>query len=139
MSFIKHIVNYFKKTEFKIGDTVRCIDDRGWNGDATDIKLIYNKKYRIQGMIKCPCCQELCFDINGRFFDLSKYTNCSVGNTDIPGQGIHWAAARRFDKAIGNAAEETAINKEEKKKELEKALAEEDYKKAAQLRDLINK
>ena len=138
------LLNLFKKKpKFKVGDTVKCIDDRNWNGPATDIKLIFGKTYKILDITYTSCCNEMCLDIGGRFVDTKQFTVCGVGkckHIEIQGMGVHWASSKRFALHTGAEEEEKeeALDKEKLKKKLEKAIAIEDYQKATKLRDLIN-
>lgn len=125
----KFLENIFKD-KIKIGDTVKCIDDRNW-GDAlhkNNFNLIFGKKYKVLNILKCPECGDICFDIGGRFIDNSLFTQCN-SNHQIPGKGIHWAGNFRFEKAI--------LSKEEIEEEIKECVKEELYEKAHELTKLI--
>jgi hypothetical protein len=126
----KKIFNIFKKSEVSPGEFVRCIDDRNWNG-TTGLILLYGKKYKVLNVIKCPGCGSFAYDIGGRFTDSELFTGCRfhTPRIELPGMGIHWAGSFRFEKC--------KVSKEELEKEIEEAVSEEKYEKAAVLKHLI--
>lgn len=134
--------NLFKRNpKIKVGDTVRCIDDRDWGDpEYTNIQLQYGKTYKILDILIAGCCGTTCFDIGGRFTISHQLTHCGDCSIDIQGKGIHWADSKRFALHTGaeEEAKEETVDKEKLKKKLDKALASEDYEKATKLRDLIN-
>lgn len=76
--------------KFKVGEKVRCIDDR-----KHIVK--FGKIYVVLNVLQLPCC--------------GGYTNCGKCRENIPGEGIRWAGEFRFAPNVGNSAE--AENEEE--------------------------
>ena len=141
---------FFKKNkkqkgeEVKIGDTVKCIDDRNWNSGNDNLWLQYGKSYVVLDIIYTDCCNTLCYDIGAR--NNESFTSCSGGKckgSRIPGHGIHWAGAFRFAKSIAEEAKESkkeskSISKTAAKKLLDRALELEEYEEASRLQEIIN-
>jgi len=120
----------------KKGDTVICIDDRDWNTSLTNIRLEYNKKYEVLGIIKH--CHGYALDINARNSS-GRYTSCSCGN-DIPGSGIHWAKLARFKIATAEEASESREdeNEDDIDDKIANAILEENYELAGELNERKN-
>lgn len=121
--------NRKKKPEvLQVGDWGKCIDDRDWNGDSTDFKLVYGKKYQIKQVVRCPDCGGICYDIGAKFFDETIHTRCTIGVREhhLPCQGIHLAGAFRFEKS-------TEMTEEEKKEQIASLVKEEKYEEAHKL------
>jgi protein-arginine kinase activator protein McsA len=121
---IKKIFGFGPK--FKVGDIVRCIDDRGWNSSKNTIPLIYGKTYKILDITYSKCCNIYSIDFGCRLND-NTHTVCKCSKNMV-GMGIHWAYQYRFVK-------DNVLAKEELNEELEEALSEEDYERAAVIRD----
>jgi excinuclease UvrABC helicase subunit UvrB len=115
--------------KFKVGDTIRCIDDRGWNSPRNSINLKHGKTYKVLQVIKSDCCKRYAVDIGCVLSD-NDFTTCVACNTKMSGVGIHWACEKRFVK-------DDVLVKEELNEELEEAVNEENYEKAALIRDKI--
>jgi hypothetical protein len=114
--------------KFKVGDIVRCIDDRNWNSSINSIPLVYGKTYKVLDITYTKCCNIYSIDI-GCKMNNNSHTWCKCAK-DMVGAGIHWAYEYRFVK-------DDVLAKEELNEELEEALIEEDYEKAAIIRDKI--
>ena len=130
----------FKKKEkhFKVGDLIKCIDDRGWNnGSGQSLNLVYGKTYKVLMVVKCPTCGTISYDIGSKFINSNCHTTCSgpPSKHELPAVGIHLAGHFRFAKS----GEEQLENREEIEAELEKCLQYEDYEKAVKLRDKLVK
>jgi len=127
----------FKKKEiyFKVGDIVKCIDDREWNGASHTMDIAYGKTYKILMVVTCPTCGQVSYDIGSRFKNKKSHTTCTPSEHEVPAQGIHVAGHFRFAKADEASME----SREEIEAELEKSLKKEDYEKAAKLRDKLEK
>ncbi len=102
--------DFFKKQlkpKFKIGETVRCIDDR----DHGDIK--YGIKYKI---LDCIICYGIvAYDVGLRFNDTNTHTALNGdGKYPFPGAGIHWAGEFRFAGSISDEEENSEENEKEK-------------------------
>lgn len=115
--------------KFKVGDIVRCVDDRDWNGQHNSINLKHGKTYKVYQIYKTPCCKTYSIDIGCVLLD-NGFTTCIPCKAKMSGVGIHWACESRFVK-------DDVLAEEELKEELEEALTEENYEKAAILRDKI--
>ena len=118
-----------KRKEYaKVGDTVKCIDDRDWNSDFQNMNIVYGNKYKVFNVLICPTCGSVCYDIGGRFTPSkyhSSYTSCNKKH-DLPGYGIHWAGAFRFEKSVESASEIEA--------KMEQAVEVENYELAEELK-----
>lgn len=112
---------WFKKNpKFKIGDLVRCIDDR-------DHIIQYGKTYKILDVNFQDCCNTYSYDVG---LTCSDFTKCTCKkNSVIPGKGIRWAGEFRF-------APHTPT-KEEIEQAMTDALKEENYELASELRDKL--
>jgi hypothetical protein len=93
--FIKKFFNQNSAPKFKVGEKVKCVDDRNH-------KLIYGKEYTILDVVKTNCCKVYCYDV-GLIATETKYTSCNCGNT-IQGRGIHWCGEFRFAPIISDEA-----------------------------------
>jgi hypothetical protein len=124
---IKKLFGFSPK--FKVGDTVRCVDDRGWNIPQNSINLKHGKTYKVYQIYKSDCCKTYSIDIGCVLTD-NDFTTCIPCNRKMSGVGIHWADEKRFVK-------DDVLAQEELKEELEEALTEENYEKAAIIRDKI--
>lgn len=122
---------FSKKTKeyFKVGDIVKCIDDRNWNHCRHTMDINYGEKYKILMVVKCPTCGSVSYDIGSRFKSKKSHTICTPSEHELPAQGIHLACHSRFEKSIANEAE--------LKFELEELLKKEKYEEAAKVRDKI--
>ena len=127
----------FKKKQkpFKVGDLIKCIDDRHWNGSSHTMDIKYGKTYKVLMVVVCPTCNQIAYDIGSRFNDKNLYTRCTPSEHEVPAQGIHLACHFRFAKSN----EELIENREELEAELSNSLQTEDYEKAAKLRDKLAK
>jgi hypothetical protein len=125
-----------KKQVFKIGDTVKCIDDRYWNGSNDKIELQYGKTYKVLDIVVCSCCGEQCLDVGGRFILPTTFTVCHHSKKEIQGRGIHWAGEYRFTKITEQQEE---YSKEEIEKAMENAAKEEKYELAQELKYKLEK
>jgi len=116
-----------KKKEYaKVGDIIKCIDDRDWNKSQQTISLICGNKYKVLNVVICPSCGCVTYDIGCRFINSKLYTNCNEGKDghDLPGMGIHLAGDFRFEKT-----QETV---EEIQEKIEEFVKEEKYEQAQQ-------
>ncbi len=126
-----------KKTKyFKIGDTIKCIDDRGWNVSLHSINLIFGNTYKILLVVKCPVCSCVCYDIGSRFHNPTYYTDCRLGikGHELPGMGIHLAGHFRFEKTI--EAEQTAKQIQER---INECIKNEEFEKIKGLQKELEK
>lgn len=116
--------------DWKIGEVAVCIKighiER--NNDLCCPPLRLNSEYILQNIYQCPKCGETSFDVG-----LSSPTKDgehlgTICCTEyIPCIEIHWCSSQRFAK------------KRTKEEELEEAIENENYEKAGELRDEINK
>lgn len=114
--------------KFKVGDIVKCIDDRDWNSPENSIPLVYGKTYKVLDVIYNKCCGLYAIDIGCKFKN-NAHTKCKC-KKEMVGLGIHWAYEARFVK-------DDILGEEELKEQLEEAIIEEDYERAAKLRDKL--
>lgn len=122
-----------KQESFKIGDFVKCIDDREWNNTPQSLNIVFGKTYKILQITRC-CnkCKRDCYDIGCRFSDINHFTTCSKSNSDVPGQGIHWAGSFRFTKSV-----EEGMTNEEIQEKIKEHVAKEEFELADKLQKLI--
>lgn len=78
-----------RKAKFRVGDTIKCIDDR-------DHIVVFGREYVVLNVYQLTCCGDFCYDVGLGIGDNESYTNCGDCNTDVPGRGVRWAAERRF-------------------------------------------
>lgn len=123
--------NLFNK-KAKKGDNVRCIDDTDWNSSTDNIKLTYNKIYKILDIQNFNGI--IIYDIGIR---CAKGTFTTHNGKDIPGEGIHWAHHKRFVLSDESASEEST--KEELEAKLETAINNEDYLEAKKINEMLEK
>ncbi len=104
--------DFFRKSvkpKFKIGETVRCIDDRDHGINCVK----YGKKYKILDLIIFE--NAVSYDVGLRFDDKTMYTHNTINSGNkIPGAGIHWAGEFRFAGSISDEEENSEENEKEK-------------------------
>lgn len=122
-----------KKQQIKVGDIIKCIDDREWNDPNQNMTLIYGNKYKVLAVIKCSVCGAIAYDIGCRFNNNRFYTKCTKSKEihDLPCMGTHLAGAFRFEKSV-----ET---KEELEAKIEAAVKEEKYEIAQEYKNKLEK
>lgn len=122
-----------KEKSFKVGDIVKCINDRNWNNVDQSLNLMLGNKYKILMVIKCESCGGFSYDIGCRFYNKRIHSSCNNRNqlcgNQLPGMGIHLAGHFRFEKTTEEFLEHEIEEK------LEEAVKREDYETAALLRD----
>ncbi len=108
--------------DFKIGDKVICIDDRGGDGIPP---VIYKKVYTILDIAYCNKCGSRAIDVGFKSYR-DGYTRCDEDRCGtFVGKGIHWAGDFRFapyqSQSKKNENTESMVKLEPKKiiKELE--------------------
>lgn len=90
MKFLKKL--FKSKPKFKIGQKVKCIDDRYH-------PIVYGKEYIIINIMYLNCCNSWAYDV-GLHCDENEHTLCC--DKDIPGKGIRWAGEFRFAPIISD-------------------------------------
>lgn len=84
MKWLKRL--FGRKAKFNIGDTIKCIDDRGHI-------VVFGREYVVKDRIRTECCGDWCYDVG---LESNGYTECNDCDVLIPGNGIRWAAEKRF-------------------------------------------
>lgn len=98
LGFIKRLFSKDKGPKFKVGQKIKCIDDR--NHD-----VVFGKVYTVLAVTKTQCCNVYCYDV-GISCKNDEYTSCSHGK--IQGRGIHWCGEFRFAPTIEDEVEAEA-------------------------------
>ena len=119
-----------KEIHFKVGDVVKCIDDREWNSDHQNMKIVFGKTYKILQILKCPICGVYSYDIGCKFNDNILFTRCQ--ESDMPGAGIHWAGEFRFEKYTENE-----LSAEQVKEIIDGCVANQEFERAAEYKKLL--
>lgn len=111
-------------TQFKTGDLVIALNSKQCNlNPRTE-----GKEYKVIGVSKCPCCEVEMICINETHHERAFRIRCaSCGDTTMRSNHV-WTLASNFRSA----------NYFDPYDELDRALKNEDYMRAAELRDLIN-
>lgn len=134
----------FKKKEyFKVGDNIKCIDDRDWNSCEQTMNLKLGHTYKVLLVVKCPVCSCICYDIGCKFHNSTTYTECMIGklnNHELPGMGIHLAGHFTFEKSVEAETEQKTEQSAEKLQEqINEYVLEEEFEKAGELKKELDK
>lgn len=84
--FIKRLFKKDYGPKFKVGQKIKCIDDRNH-------VISFGKTYTVLAVTKTTCCKVYCYDV-GIGCVVDRYTSCCSGK--IQGRGIHWCGEFRF-------------------------------------------
>lgn len=112
-----------KKPRFKIGDIIVALNSK----DCSINPRVKDKEYKVIGSTCCPECSEELVCISKNHNSKTYKIKCAVcGDTSMKSNHV-WTLASNFR------------NKEfDPYEELERAISNEDYMRAAELRDMIN-
>ena len=138
------LFNFLKRKDnvAKVGDFIKCIDDRNWNSNQQSMKIQYGKTYKVLAVVKCPSCNTFSYDIGCRFDNPTTHTKCSIGmgkgEHELPFAGTHLAGIFRFEKTVADEASEKASKKEIEEK-IKEAVESENYELADKLTKTLAK
>jgi hypothetical protein len=117
------------ESNWKKGDTAICVRVGALPGQApgNSPALRLNAEYNVNAVEVCGC-GDIALDVGLPLGDDSKGTNCTCGARTSPKTGIWWCSSTRFVRKQ---------SKEEVEKQLEEAVAQENYELAQELSEKL--
>ena len=103
MRFLNKFFKKIRGPKFKIGQTVKCIDDRYHI-------IIYAKEYKVLDVIQLTCCGDWAYDVG---LKCETYSHCNDCKKDIPGHTIRWVGEFRLAPIISDEVSEEMSESEE--------------------------
>ncbi len=110
-----------KNDQVKIGDTVRCINNKPFKPNTIPPPLLLNHDYVLNSKRNCKC-GKIFYDV-GLGSDVTIGLTCTSCNEIIENDARHWCDSVRFAK------------KKSKDETIAEALETEDYELLAEMRD----